>query len=798
MNLGEKMLKKSLIYLLSFLIIGSLLGGFGVWFYGTLSLPKTKGSIEIQGISSSVKIIRDAAGIPHIFASTDQDAFFALGYVHSQDRFWQMEMHRRIGAGRLSEIFGEKTLKTDQFLRTLGVYRAASKAWEHLSPPTQRMFESYVAGINGWLAQGHVLPPEFALMGFEPKPWNPIDSLVWAKMMSWDLGADYGKELLRAQLIQALGPERAAWILPENQPGGPTTLGSMLPSSGDLERMLALEDHLDQALGFRGSGVGSNNWVVSGKHTESGFPMLANDPHLATRMPSIWYFAELKGEGFHWFGATLPPLPGFAIGHNDHIAWGVTNLGPDVQDLFLEKIDPQNPNRYLADGEWVDMNIVEEKIHVKGREEPILWAARSTRHGPLISDVQNTASVVALRWTSLDERDTTVEAFFDVSYSRNWEEFVRSLKKYVAPSQNFVYADREGNIGYISPGKIPIRKNGNGMLPVPGWDGNHEWEGWIPFEELPQDYNPEKGYFATANHKPVGPDYPHLIANYWEPSYRAKRLNQLLLEAIASGSVNLDQMKKIQMDQTSSQALEVLPHLRQLQGRNEQERKALKLFHEWNGKLSRDSQTAAIYEAWLHHFERRLFRDDLRDRLFKRMNGRFHPHLVKNVLEIPEQGFLWCDDVRTTPRESCEEQMLEALEEALMFLKEELGEKESDWIWGRLHQTQYPHNPFSQVPYLKFLFHRSIENGGDKYTLNVASHKAANPFSQTHHPSLRMLLDLEDWNRQKIILGTGQSGHLLSPQYDDLMEPHRDGEYFTVSFGNPKMEGETLILNPLP
>ena len=630
-------------------------------------------------------------------------------------------------------------------------------------------------------------------MGFEPKPWNLIDSLVWAKMMSWDLGADYGKELLRAQLIQALGPERAAWILPENQPGGPTTLGSMLPGSGDLERMLALEDHLDQALGFRGSGGGKQQLGgIRETHrvriSDVGQRSPSSDTHAFDLV-----FCRIERRRFPLICAT--PFAGFCHRSQRSHCLGRTNLGPDVQDLFLEKIDPQNPNRYLADGEWVDMNIVEEKIYVKGREEPILWAARSTRHGPLISDVQNTASVVALRWTSLDERDTTVEAFFDVSYSRNWEEFVRSLKKYVAPSQNFVYADREGNIGYISPGKIPIRKNGNGMLPVPGWDGNHEWEGWIPFEELPQDYNPGKGYFVAANHKPVGSDYPHLIANYWEPSYRAKRLNQLLLEAIASGSVNLDQMKKIQMDLTSSQAL---PHLRLLQGRNEQERKALKLLHEWNGKLSRDSQIAAIYEAWLHHFERRLFRDDLRDRLFKRMNGRFHPHLVKNVLEIPKQGFLWCDDVRTTPRESCEEQMLEALEEALVFLKEELGEKESDWIWGRLHQTQYPHNPFSQVPYLKFLFHRSIENGGDKYTLNVASHKAANPFSQTHHPSLRMLLDLEDWNRQKIILGTGQSGHLLSPQYDDLMEPHRDGEYFTVSFGNPEMKGETLILNPLP
>ena len=356
------MLKKNIIFLLSLFIIGPILLGIGIWFYGILSLPRTEGITEIRGISSPVKIIRDAAGIPHIFASTDPDAFFALGYVHAQDRLWQMEMHRRIGAGRLSEIFGEKTLKTDQFLRTLGVYRAASKAWEYLNPRVQRMFEAYVQGINRWLQQGHVLPPEFKLLGFIPDSWKPIDSLVWAKMMSWDLGGDYGKELLRAQLIQALGEERAASILPENQTGGSGSLGSWIPSAEDLESMLAFEDHLHQELGFRGAGVGSNNWVVSGEYTESGFPMMANDPHLATRMPSIWYFAELKGESFHWFGSTLPPLPGFAMCHNEHIAWGLTNLGPDVQDLFLERIHPQNPNQYLAEGQWVDMTILDEEI----------------------------------------------------------------------------------------------------------------------------------------------------------------------------------------------------------------------------------------------------------------------------------------------------------------------------------------------------------------------------------------------------------------------------------------------------
>ncbi len=789
----KKWIWRSLFSLIVLLIFAA--GGF--WFYLRMSLPKTSGSVRVSGVSGEIEIIRDSRGIPHIFAGTDDDAIFALGYAHAQDRLWQMEVHRRIGAGRMSEVFGEPTMKTDMFLRTLGVYRAAENAWKHLGPSTQAVFKTYVAGVNAFLAEKQILPPEFLLLGVRPEPWTVIDSLVWAKMMSWDLGGDYKKELLRARLRQALGEKRGREILPDYPDDGISILADAYVSKKDLEKMLSMEDELSTQLGMRGLSVGSNNWVVSGRFTESGKPMLANDPHLATRIPSVWYFVEIHGVSLHVAGATLPSLPGLTIGHNDHIAWGLTNLGPDVQDLFVEKINPSNPNQYLADGEWVDMEIVEEIIRVKGRAEPVLWAARSTRNGPLISDVQDTQTPVALRWTTLDDADTTVETFQELAYATNWDEFREALKKFVAPSQNFVYADREGNIGYYAPGRIPIRKNGKGLYPAPGWDGSHAWDGWVPFDELPHSFNPEEGFVATANNRAVGPDYPYLIANFWEPPFRAQRIRRMLKERISSGEkFRFEDHARIQLDVTSEQALEMLPYLRKLNAESETEREALALLQQWDGSVTRDSAAAVLYEMWLHRFERLLFKDDLRSDLYEWMDRRFHSILVRNVLRNPELGRKWCDNVLTPPIENCSQLMHQALKDALEVLAQKLGARIEEWRWGDLHQTQYPHRPFSQVSWLKPFFHRGVENGGDKYTVNVASHKARNPFMQTHHPSFRMLLDLADWNRQRFILGTGQSGHPVSPHYDDQMTPHRNGEYYNMTYGKTHAKGDVLILRP--
>ncbi len=500
----RRVLTIALIVLLALLIVIPL----GGWLYLRTSLPKTSGTVTVAGLDGRVEIVRDADGVPHVFATTSDDAYFALGYVHAQDRLWQMEFHRRIGAGRLSEMLGDATLGTDKFMRTLGVYRMAQSAYEALDPSTTAIVDAYAAGVNAWLGEGHTLPVEFTILGVTPEPWQPADSLAWAKLMAYDLGGNFDTELLRVRLLQTLGPERTAQLMPDYPQSGVTIVAANELAPATADSLLELDSFLQLNLQLGGIDVGSNNWVVAGSRTDTGLPLLANDPHLGSRIPSIWYLVELSGGPLHVTGATFPGLPGVATGHNDSIAWGVTNLGPDVQDLYMERVNPANLNQYEVDGAWVDMVIVEELITVKGEDEPVRWAARSTRHGPLLSDVSGgTTSPVALRWPALDATDTTITAFANAGTATNWEEFTASLRDYVAPSQNFVYADKEGNIGYYAPGRIPVRAEGHdGMTPVPGWDSQYEWQGWIPFEEMPHAYNPAK--WATSSPPTTRPSPP--------------------------------------------------------------------------------------------------------------------------------------------------------------------------------------------------------------------------------------------------------------------------------------------------
>ncbi len=785
---------------LVFLVGLALVGG---WLYLRTSLPQTSGQIRLAGLDGPVTIVRDADGVAHIRATTDRDAYFAQGYVHAQDRLWQMEMNRRIGHGRLSEVLGQATVDTDKFLRTLGVSRAAQEAWEYLDPQVQEALQAYAQGVNAWLEQGRTLPPEFLILGVEPEPWSVYDSLVWAKMMAWDLGGNYDVELLRAKLIQALGPERTGQILPPYPEDGVDIVDAETLGLWDIqgaEALLALDSQLQEMTGLGGLDVGSNNWVVAGSRTATGMPMLANDPHLAASIPSIWYLNELKGRELHVTGASLPGLPGVVIGHNGRIAWGVTNVNPDVQDLYVERINPQNPNQYEVNGEWVDMEIVEEWIYVKGEEEPIRWAARSTRHGPLISDVLEDATApLALRWTALDPDDTTFAAFYWLNRATDWESFLDALRLYVVPSQNFVYADVDGNIGYIAPGRIPIRAQGDGTLPVPGWTDDHEWIGFIPFDELPQVFNPPSGYVVTANNRVVDERYPYLLSTDWAPPYRAQRIVELIQEGSADGTgLTLEDMVRIQADQRSSQTAELLPWLLQVPPRDERQEQALSALRSWDGVASRESVATTIYEAWFIHLGMAMFQDELRGDLYEEMARRAHPLFLHQVLSAPERYAGWCDDVLTPAQESCIETAQNALDAALDELSDRFGPTMSRWRWGSVHRTQYPHRPFSQVPFLRWLFHRSIENGGDTYTVNVAPVRVHQRYDQFHVPSYRQIVDLADPGNSLFMTTTGQSGNPLSGHYDDLIRRHRDVEYLPMPFDEEPVEGDRLELLPSP
>ena len=786
---------RNALFVVALILVLIVVGAF-VFLRGTL--PKIDGTVKLNGLDGQVEIVRDDEGVPHIFAATDHDVFFAMGYVHAQDRMWQIEFQRRIGAGRLSEVLGESTLSTDKFLRTLGFYRSAKTAFDALDSQTQADLQAYADGVNAWLDEKHPLPVEFLVLGFKPEPWSVYDSMVWAKMMAWNLGGNYGQELLHARLLQSVGEARTNELLPNYPSEGATILAAENLSAPLTDILLDIDNTLQNDFNLGGVDIGSNNWVVSGERTESGMPLLANDPHLGAQIPSVWYLAEVQGDKIHVTGPSFPGLPFFPIGHNDNIAWGVTNLGPDVQDLYMERINPKNLNQYEVNGEWVDMDIVEEPIYIKGQDEPILWAARSTRHGPLISDVSgNTQTAVAMQWTALAPNDTTAQAYVRLNYATNWDEFTAALESYIAPSQNFVYADIEGNIGYYGPGNIPIRSKGNGSVPVPGWTDDYQWTGMIPFAELPHAFNPEKGFIATANNKVITDDYPYFISNDWASPHRAQRITDLIAQKSSHGEkISVADMAAIQADQVSLQAKELLPLLLAVQPTDKRQTRALEYLQDWHGDSTVDSIATTIYQAWLMELGQVILQDDLSGDLYDDFVIRKHPTFLQNIVNDPDT--VWCDNILTTPKETCIDAASMALDDALDLLETDFGKNMDKWEWGKIHRTQYPHNPFSEVPALRRFFHREIANGGDTYTIDVAppSYKEDTLFSQYHVVSYRQVVDVSEFNNSIFIHTTGQSGNVFDSHYDDFIERHRNVEYIPMTFGRNNANGQTLILRP--
>ncbi|MBO9373805.1 MAG: penicillin acylase family protein [Chloroflexus sp.] len=788
------------------LLIGILIiGGGGGYLWLRRSLPQTNGEIRVTGISGPVTIVRDTDGIPHITGATDTDAVFGLGFVHAQERLWQMEVQRRIGHGRLSEIFGETTLRTDTFLRTLGVARAAQKALASLDRATVELLEAYAAGVNAFLATNPVLPPEFLILGVQPAPWQPVDSLVWAKMMAWDLGGNWNNELMRATLVAKIGPEDAAFLMPPYTADGPLILPTSVAAPATpyheaktpiqpetAERLLELADEMLLITGIGDQLAGSNNWVIGGSRTASGKPLLVNDPHLANRIPSIWYLAHIKGETINAIGATFPGLPVVVIGHNERIAWGVTNTDPDVQDLYIERIDAQNYVEYNGTREPV--TLINEVIPVKG-SDPVTLTVRITRHGPVISDVLPDAKeTLAFRWTALDDRDTTIRAFVNLNRAKNWAEFTAALRDYKAPMQNFVYADVDGNIGFYAPGSVPIRRNGDGSMPVPGWTDEFEWIGYIPFEELPHVYNPPQDYVVTANNRVVGDDYPYLLGTSWAAPFRAQRIIELIEQ---KSSLTVADMRLMLSDVRSIQARELLPILRNVTPAEPREATALELLRNWDGTMVGDSPAAAIYQGYYNAVLEEVFADELRD-FFTATYRHRHGFAAMALRQVLLEGHReWCDNVTTIDtNEDCATVLATALRRGLDAMATAQGEQDpTRWRWNRVHQAVFPHNPFSQVGALRGIFERRVPTGGDGFTINVAPLRLNEGYLQYNAPSYRQIIDLSDLNESRFIHTTGQSGNVLSSRYSDYLALWQRGEDVPMRFSG-EIEGERLVLRP--
>jgi len=750
-----------------------LAGGGFVYLRG--SLPQTDGAIQVTGLTADVSILRDANGIPHITATNQNDALFGLGFAHAQDRLWQMEMNRRIGAGRLSEVFGEKTLAKDKFLRALDVYGYAERTLPNLNAETQSTFEAYTKGVNAFLnTREGPLPPEFHILGVTPEPWTEADSLVWIKMMAWDLGGNWTKELLRFRLAKTVGQDAMQQFIPP-YPGERTVdLPNLETLYADIE--LDTERLLAAAPPNLPDGAGSNNWVVSGSRSETGKPLLANDPHLGLAAPSLWYFAHLKAPGLDAIGATLPGVPAIVLGRNQSIAWGFTNTGPDVQDLYIEKLVPDQPGHYLTPDGPKPFQIRKTVIRVKDAE-PVSVALRYSRHGPIISDVSDRLQsetpngyALAFQWTALSEDDLTADAATSIMKAQNWPEFKKAVSSHHTPQQNMLYADINGNTGFIAAGRVPIRDSNNkieGILPVPGWLAVYDWQGFIPFDELPQAFNPSSGILFTANHKITGADYPHHITHDWTLPYRANRIETLLNEKPMH---SVQSFMEIQKDVTSLMAKELLTLFfaepMSLEGRV---KAAADQLEHWDGKMLPNRVEPLIFAAWLRELTRLIYSDELGGLFPSAWDQR--PHFISNILSNKDGQSQWCDDIRTSPKETCHQLIRQALKFAINDLEERLGPNMEAWQWGNQHLAHSDHQPFTNVSGLNYIFDIDVPSPGGVHTVNVGRfdiEKEDTPFRNEHAASLRAIYDLDDLDRSVFIYSTGQSGNPLSEHYANL------------------------------
>ena len=791
--------------------------GAFLWLRG--SLPEIDGDRALPGLAAPVEVTRDEHGIPHIAAETEDDALFALGFVHAQDRMWQMEMNRRIGAGRLAEVLGPAALDTDRLLRVLGLHHRAKASLEHLRPASRRRIAAYVRGVNAWMeTRKGPLPPEFLVLGFEPEPWSAADSALLPKIMSLDLAREWTRDRMRLRLSKILPPDRIVdFYTPYrvDKPRGvvPALIGASAaaatagagsaaerafrpsttetPKNASLAIETALADRsisrILSALPRSGGHLGSNGWVVDGTRSSTGKPLLANDPHLGLTAPSIWYLAHLSWPGVDVVGATLPGMPGVVLGHNGRVAWGFTNTGPDVQDLFVESVDPSDPSRYRVPDGWRAFDLRRERIHVKDGEDVVL-EVRESRHGPVLGDMSRepgagdgSDQVLALAWTALRDDDLTLQAGLGLAHAHDWARFVANARDFHSPQQSITYADVEGNIGFLAPGLIPIRRGHRGerpgTMPRPGWEARHDWQGFVPFEELPRVFNPPGGTIVTANHQVVPDDYPHHLTFEWAGGYRAQRIMEKLAER---GRHDVAGFRALQQDRMSLFARALLPRLRGIAappGAGETAVRARALLDGWDGAMDPDRPEPLVFHAWIWEFGRLLTADEMgahqRDAW-----GRKGP-FIQRVLE--ERG-VWCDDVDTAAVEACDEMLARALVVAMDRVASDHGDDPGTWRWGAEHLAIAEHRPFANTP-LAPIFNLSGPAPGSMYAVNAFSFSPLEderPFAATHGPGFRAIYDLADLDRSLFVQSTGQSGNVLSPWYRSFEKGWRDGEYITI------------------
>lgn len=749
--------KHSFIRSLTALVLLLAMGGVVMAF---LSLPPVHGSMEIRGLQQPVKISRDSHGVPSISASSSADGFFALGYLHAQDRLWQMEGMRRLGAGRLSEIVGQGAVDIDIMMRTLGLYRLAEGDVAAMPDESQAQLEAYAAGVNAWVGDARtILPVEFSLLGFKPERWQPADSVVWGRIMAMRLSGNWRTELLRLGLSDKLSAEQISELWPTDSLTAPVTL----PAERQLtEMMLPLIDAIDHSIPPT---TASNAWVLGGGMTASATPILANDPHLGFSAPVLWYLARMELPDQVMVGASVPGVPAFLLGRNRNLAWGMTTTHSDTQDLFIEQIDPDNPDRYRSGESWKTFGERWEEIVVH-KGDTVRHRVRTTERGPVVSDVGSVpagGSVLSLRATSLEPLDGIASAVMRLGTAVSVDEALEEMQAIGAPQQNVFLADRSGATAMISPGRVPMRRTGDGRLPQNGADSADNWSGFVPFAELPLRRGRDDGWIGNANNRLVDDSYPHLLTADWPSSDRMKRLADRL---DAEPPRTVDANRALQMDSYSAFAASVLPSMIQGAVATTTDQKAfLKLLTGWDYMMDADKAEPLMFALWVRIFSRQLYADETGDFYSRLADPR--PDFLRQVLAGPSGE--WCDDVTTNDKtETCRDILTGSLSETAGHFADDL----KGVTWGDRHHAVFSHPVLQYVPVISGFATLSAPTSGGFATLNrgtYARDHSGTSFPHVHGAGYRAVYELSPDETASIIIAGGQSGNPLSLHYRDLM-----------------------------
>ncbi len=774
-----KTLKKVLVTLAMLLIVLILVGAFIINRISHKALPNYNEKIELVGLIDEVTVYRDTHAVPHIYAKNEHDLYLTVGYLMAQDRLWQMDLLRRITQGRLSEIFGKDMVGTDHLLRALRIPEKSAMVLPLTDANIVNALEAFATGVNLFIqANPKKLPPEFTLLGYQPELWEPIHSINLIGYMAWDLSNSWETEVLLHKLAPLLDEQKFKELLPDLHQH--KTYVHPANTATESQEQFAL---LDGNIRLKELNMeifnGSNNWAVSAQKSKTGKPILANDMHLGLNAPGIWYQMHQVVEGkLNVTGVVLPGQPLVIVGHNERVAWGMTNVSVDEGDFYLEAINPEDPSQYRYKDEWLPIEIRQEKIAIKGGDT-ITKEIRLTHRGPIISDFKKVKDeAISMQWTG-NLYSNELRTVYLLNRAANWEDFRNALTTMTAVSQNVIYADVDGNIGLQTACGAPLRKNGNGISIYPGETDEYDWEGLLPFEELPYTYNPPQGHISSANNRTTGSEYPHYIGYWYSMSNRADRIIELLN---AKDLLDIDDFKEMLADWKSKHVERYLPKLidvlSNVNNRSANQQKALEGLQEWDMVLDRESVAATVFETFYLHFIKNIAMDEMGTELYNEFLGtKLDKELFDMVWRNPQSA--WIDNIDTPDQETFEDIVMLSFNDAVEWLQQELGNNIEKWEWGKIHRLTLAH-PMGSVKLLDKIFNLNrgpFAVGGSFHTVCPYSYSFKKPFDADHGASQRHIYNLGNWDNSWVIIPTGTSGIPSSKYYCDQSEMYVSNDY---------------------